>query len=141
MNSEFDECLKYGKIKPFAPTRGMVSKELSIARKDLVYAQASLQTGNYKWATIQAYYAMFHAARALLYSQGYREKSHYCLIVALRALFVDKALLSNTLVEAFQQAKSLRENADYEDNFSQAGAEVAIQGATGIIDVAAKLLA
>ncbi len=93
MNSEFDECLKYGKIKPFAPTRGMVSKELSIARKDLVYAQASLQTGNYKWATIQAYYAMFHAARALLYSQGYREKSHYCLIVALRALFVDKALL------------------------------------------------
>jgi hypothetical protein len=25
-----------------------------------------------KWSTIQAYYAMFHAARALIYSQGQR---------------------------------------------------------------------
>lgn len=84
---------------------------------------------------------MFHSARALLHSHGYREKSHYCLVVALRALFVDKGLLSYTLIESFQKAKSLRENADYEDDFSQAGAEIVVLGAQGLIVKATELLA
>ena len=35
---------------------------------------------------------MFHSARALLYSKGYREKSHYYLLVAMHALFVKNKL-------------------------------------------------
>jgi uncharacterized protein (UPF0332 family) len=36
---------------------------------------------------------MFHAARALVYSRGYGEKSHYCLSVALRALVIEEGRL------------------------------------------------
>jgi uncharacterized protein (UPF0332 family) len=66
---------------------------------------------------------MFHGARVLLYSEGYRERSHYCLIIALRALFVEVGLLKVSLVEALQRAKSLREEADYNNDWSEDSAK------------------
>ena len=91
MNQDFRQCLENKKIVSFARGKKLVKKELSVARSDLSDAKAGYENGRYKWSTIQGYYAMFHAARALIYSRGYREKSHYCLAVALRALFVDEA--------------------------------------------------
>jgi len=75
----------------------------------------SLENEDHKWATIQSYYSLFHSARALLYAQNYREKSHYCLIVAIKALYVEEKILPPHLVEGFMKAKTLRENADYYD--------------------------
>ena len=60
---------------------------------------------------------MFHAARALLYWQGFREKSHYCLGISLRALFVETGKLSVEFLEAFNNAMLLRESADYKTHF------------------------
>ncbi len=87
MNQEFKQCLENGKIVSFPGGRELVAKELSVARSDFLDAKAGYENQRYKWSTIQAYYAMFHVARALIYSRGYREKSHFCLSVALRALF------------------------------------------------------
>ena len=85
MNQDFNQCLENKKIIVFPKGKELVSKELSVAQSDLADAKAGFENQRYKWSTIQAYYAMFHAARALPYSRGYREKSHYCLAVALRA--------------------------------------------------------
>ena len=131
---EFRECLAKGKIKEFSSAKKLVSKELKTSLNDMDTALKSLESGNYKWATIQGYYAMFHSARALLYSKGYREKSHYCLIVALRALFVLEGLLPLSLLEAVQNAKVLRENADYEDEFSKESARDLLEKAQELLD-------
>lgn len=56
---------------------------------------------------------MFHAARALIYSKGYREKSHRCLAVALKELFVDKGKLPAEYFNQLKDAMDLREDADY----------------------------
>lgn len=56
--------------------RYLVTKELKAAHGDLAEAQASYQREGYKWSTIQTYYAMFHAARALLYTRV-RERGKY----------------------------------------------------------------
>lgn len=122
MGKDFEDCLKRSKIVKFTVARKLVQRELGTALEDLKTAQESLKRGNGKWATIQAYYAMFHTARALLYSRGYREKSHYCLIVAIKSLFVESGDLDVRFVEAFQTAKVLRENADYENEFSMESA-------------------
>lgn len=73
---------------------------------------------------------MFHAARALIYSKGYREKSHYYLLVALQALFVDKGLIEEELAKDFHTAMVLRESANYHGEFSKEGAESSIESAT-----------
>lgn len=128
-NKDFEDCLKRNKLLKFAAAKKLVRQELKTAGEDLKTASGSLKRGSDKWATIQAYYAMFHTARALLYSEGYREKSHYCLIVAMRAIFVARGVLEVRLVEAFQTAKILRENADYENEFSK-------QSASGLVEKA-----
>jgi len=73
VNQEFKQCLENKKIIPFARGKNLVKKELSIAKNDLSDAKAGYESERYKWSTIQAYYAMFHAARALIYSQGQRD--------------------------------------------------------------------
>lgn len=83
---------------------------------------------------------MFHAARALLYSRGYRERSHYCLVVGIRELYVNKNLLSHTLVEALQFGKTLRENADYYADFSQTGAKDMLDKAKEFLEKTKEIL-
>lgn len=140
MNQEFKQCLESKKIIPFARGENLIKKELSVAKSDLSDAKAGYENERYKWSTIQAYYAMFHAARALVYSQGYREKSHYCLAVALRALFVDGGTMDAQLVRDFLNAMSLRETADYEAEFSQSGAKAVITSAEKFIEKAVTIL-
>ena len=123
----FEDCLKKGKIREFSRGKVLVKKELESAMFDLQVAEESLRGKNYKWATIQTYYSMFHSARALLYIKNYREKSHYCLIEALRALYVEKGLVGYWLIEALQKAKTLREGADYYSEFSEDGAKNLIE--------------
>ena len=74
---------------------------------------------------------MFHSARALIFSKGYREKSHYALLLALRELFEEK--LENT-IERFEEAMDLREEADYGLRFSEEGAIAVIEGAKRFIE-------
>lgn len=140
MNSEFQECLQKGKIQEFSRGKSLAQKELDTAKKDFVDALDSFKRTKYKWATIQFYYSMFHSARALLYAKNYRERSHYCLIIALRSLYVDKKLLSNNLVESLQRAKTLRENADYYDDWSKESAGSLLKLAEEFLSVSEKLV-
>ena len=137
---EFDDCLKRGKIVRFPAAMKLASKELDVARGDLKTSQKSLKQKGYKWATVQAYYAMFHAARTLLYHQGYREKSHYCLILAMKSFYVSKGVLEMRLVESLQMAKALREGADYENTFDAESAKALVAQAQEFVQVAEGVL-
>lgn len=140
MNQEFKQCLESGKIVPFARGKNLAKKELLVAQNDLSDAKAGYEHQRYKWSTIQAYYAMFHAVRALIYSHGYREKSHYCLAIALRALFVDEGTMDAKLARDFLNAMNLREAADYEAKFSMEGAKAVIASAERFIEKAVAIL-
>ena len=94
MSLEYDGCLKRGKIKPFSRGKTLSPKELETAKTDLERARKTFKDGDYKWATIQVYYSMFHSARALLYAQNLREHSHYCLLQAMKSLFLDTKKIS-----------------------------------------------
>ena len=123
----FEECLKKGRIKEFSQGFALAQKELKTAEQDLMDGKEGYERGKYKWATIQSYYAMFHAARALLYARNYREKSHHCLIIALKHLYVGTGKLSAYFVESLQKGKALREDSDYYDDWSKVGSEEALK--------------
>ena len=138
--TEFDDCLKRGKIVRFAAARKLAAKELDVAREDLLTAQRSLKQKDFKWATVQAYYAMFHAARTLLYNKGYREKSHYCLILAMKSFYVSTGVLEMRLVESLQMAKVLREGADYENTFDPESAKALVGQAGDFVKIAGEVI-
>ncbi|MEW6102181.1 MAG: HEPN domain-containing protein [Candidatus Omnitrophota bacterium] len=139
MNQPYQDCLKKGKIKQFSRGKALISKELETATSDLERAKKTYADEDYKWATIQIYYAMFHSARALLYAKNLREHSHYCLIVAIKELYVVNKQLSVDLLEALQEAKDLREEADYYHRWSKQGCEKLLKSAQDFL-IRAKVL-
>jgi uncharacterized protein (UPF0332 family) len=140
MNPDFDKFLESGKIIVFPRGKELVRKELAVAQSDLLDARAGFENQRYKWSTIQGYYAMFHAARALLYSRNYREKSHYAISVAIKALFVEENKLDIRYVRNLLNAMNLREAADYEADFSCEGADAVIKSAEEFIRKASFIL-
>lgn len=139
-NEYFEKCLKLNKIKSFSRGPALAPKELDLAKADLKRGQLTFQSGDYKWATVQAYYSMFHSARALLYSKNYREKSHACLIEAIRHLFVAEGLISSEIIEAMINAKRLREDADYYGDYSEAVAKDLLANAAVFYKAASKIV-
>lgn len=140
MNKEFKECLERKKIVVFPKGKRLVNKELKSAQEDLEDAKFGLIHGKYKWPTIQGYYSMYHTARALLFSQEYREKSHYCVYIAIKALFVESGKLDIELVEALYNAMILRENADYRSKSSKSGAILVLKKAEEFLKRAKEIL-
>lgn len=128
---KFRQLLEERRLVRIKPDRKLVLKEIEGAKSDLETARKSLQDGNFKWAIIQGYYSIFHAARALVYSKGFREKSHYALLVAIQELFSDE--LESCLIQGFGDAMNLRQTADYGLTFSK-------EGAINVIETAEKFL-
>lgn len=140
MSRDFKGCIEKKKLYRSDGAKTLASKELRSAGDDLDEAELSLSQRRYKWATIQAYYAMFHGARALLYSRGYRERSHFCVVAGIDHLFGEAQLLDRKWIRALKHAMSLREDADYSDAFSAEGAEVSVKSATGFLQEARRIL-
>ena len=140
MDYNFKRCLEKKNLIKVDIDKNLIKKELQAAESDLKDSQDVLKSGKVKWATISAYYSMFHAARALLYSKGYREKSHFCLRAALKNLFVDSNQLESSFLDDYDTAKDLRENADYKSDFSQVGAQRLIEKAGKFLNKAKELL-
>ncbi|MBM3284039.1 HEPN domain-containing protein [Candidatus Gottesmanbacteria bacterium] len=138
--SEFSECLEKGKIKSYPKISEKLEMERGAAKDDLAAAKRMLKRGEFKYATITGYYSLFHSARALLYSRGFRERSHYCLRVAIAHLFVRENLLEEKFLEYFDEALGLREAADYQSLFSKDGAERAVGGASKFLRATKEIL-
>ena len=116
----------------------LVLKEIEGAESDLRDAKDSLSRDRFKWTTIQGYYSMFHSARALVYSKGFREKSHYALFLALRELFVEE--IGEQLINKFNESMDLRQEADYGLKFSEAGAIDVIESAEKFLEKVKQIL-
>lgn len=136
IEDEFQECLAKGRIKVFADAPKLLLKQLQIAESDLNEAKDGLLKNRWKWSTIQAYYSMFHTARALLCAKGFREKNHRCLRIAVSHLYASEGDVFQRMIENFELAKQLRENADYADDFSENGARKLIVSAEKWLEMA-----
>jgi uncharacterized protein (UPF0332 family) len=136
---DFRKCIERGGLSRVDGDPQIVAKEILVARQDLSEAEASIKRGSFKWATVQAYYAMFHIARALVYQSGYREKSHRCLAIALRELYVQPGRLDEAVLAELEDARALREEADYRGSFSETAARQSMRAAQRFVGYAAQL--
>jgi uncharacterized protein (UPF0332 family) len=140
MNIQYNDCLKKGKIKLFSRGKVIAGKELETSESDLDAGKKSYESGNYKWATVQAYYSMFHTARALLYAKNLKEHSHSCLILSVKALYVDEGRISEKFVSALQEAKGLREDADYYSRWSKESSGSLLKSAEEFLAAAKEII-
>ena len=138
--NDFERCIKERRLVKIKPSNEMIHRELDSAEYDLERAENSLEEGDLKWAAVQSYYSMFHAAKALVLKKGYREKSHFCLVIALRELYVKEDTLNAEMVENLELCMHLRHEADYGLTYHRESAETAIKYAGEFLNDALKLL-
>lgn len=138
VNSVLAQLLKERKLLRIRADRKLILKEIEGATYDLAKAKRSLDDNDAKWAIVKAYYAIFHAARALLFSKNFREKSHRALLVALRELFRNK--IKPELLDAFEHGMDLREEADYSMIYSEESAQELIESAEEFVAEAKRIM-
>jgi uncharacterized protein (UPF0332 family) len=139
--NEFERCLQERRIVRIDPSGPMVGKELAAARLDMETAEDSLSRGNAKWASVQAYYSMFHSAKALVLWKGYRERSHWCLLVALRELMVRTGELDEELADDLELSMGVRLGADYTLEYDDITARRVVEKAKRMLEEANAILA
>ncbi|RKX51850.1 MAG: DNA-binding protein [Thermotoga sp.] len=106
------ECIRRNLIRKDARAIERVEKSVEISRRFLKSAKRNMEIEEYEVAVITAYNSIFHAARALLFKKGYVERSHTCLIIALRQLYGEDKSLMN-LLDAFDRLRMTRHNIQY----------------------------
>jgi len=103
----YDDCFKRGLL-----TRVQSSKEKgmeSIRKADqwINEAEKNITVDAYDSCIASAYMAMFHVARAVLFRDGIREKSHYCVARYLEK-YVDEGSLEEEWIVLLDRIRDVR---------------------------------
>jgi uncharacterized protein (UPF0332 family) len=125
---DIESCLREGFLQRVKVESDLVEKELEEARYDLKRAERALEDGDFKWSIVKSYYSMFHAARAVLFSQGLRERRHFAIRVVLEDLS-SKGELESRFISDFSAALEARVDADYRYTYSQETAAYLLKAA------------
>jgi len=104
----FNRCIERGDIVRISKDLPLIKTEITEAENDLLSAFHSFDRADFKWAVIQGYYSQFHSLRALVFSKGYREKSHICLFHAVEALLADEGIIEREILDDFSYAMTGR---------------------------------
>jgi uncharacterized protein (UPF0332 family) len=82
-------CFEKGLLKRMSKNKELAKRTMELAISDLGEAEASYAMESYVWATVQAYTSMLNFARAVLFLEGIREKSHFCTVEYLRRNYIN----------------------------------------------------
>jgi len=97
-----------------ASSRSFVEASLGRAEKALKSAKLLEENGELEDAASRAYYAMFHATRALLFSKGMNAKTHKGAISLFGEKIVKQGIMSEEYADMLRKAFDLRQKSDYE---------------------------
>ncbi len=110
--TRLDECYERGLLRRVGASNEKALLSLVQAREWVTEAGYDCEAGALRSAIMAAYMGYFHAARALLFRDGVREKSHYCIGVYLES-YSESGLLEDEWILQFDHMRGLRQNDQY----------------------------
>ncbi|HRU80894.1 MAG TPA: HEPN domain-containing protein [Methanolinea sp.] len=90
--TSLEDCFAEGKLQTILPSEEKAWNSLRIAQDNLREAEEAVKCGLLRAAINSTYVAIFHAARAILFRDGIREKSHFCIEQYLHTYVTSGAL-------------------------------------------------
>ena len=76
-----EQCLEQGLLAKTKPDPEKAKSSIEMAQHKLRLAEAEFEHRLFESATISAYTAMFHSGRALLFRDGFKERSHFAVYI------------------------------------------------------------
>ena len=108
----FKDCLSKGFIRKDKSAPERVKKSLEIAERFLSSAKKNIEIEELEMSEIASYNSIFHSARSLLFKKEYTERSHICVILALKELYKNNHELID-LLNTFDKIRISRHNIQY----------------------------
>jgi len=109
--------MKEGFLRRIPPSKDKGIQSIKKAYEWLKEAESSLKAGAYGSAILASYTAMFHSARAILFFDGFREKSHACVARYLEEKYVKTGKLDKKWVELLDHTRQVRHDDQYNLSF------------------------
>jgi uncharacterized protein (UPF0332 family) len=106
---KLDECLRRGLLKRIPVDHENAVRSLELSESNIEDAAENLRIRRYRVVVISSYTAMFHAARAILFRDGIKERSHECIPIYLNERYPELERIANTL----DSYRRFRHNAIY----------------------------
>lgn len=137
----YEECFEKGQLRKAMVGKEEVSNQLKIAKDCLEKARIIFEKNRMNDVSfLMSYNSMFHSARALLYSKGYKERSHYCMYEFLKNEFGGDAEIKR-LAEICQNYREARGHVQYGGSFcSEDTAKEALLDAANFLKLAKERL-
>lgn len=110
--NELNKCFRKGLLRRVEASEIKSRQSIKEADKWIRESIRNLDSGAYNSAQLSIYLIFFHAARALLFRDGIREKSHYCIGIYLES-YVKESLLEENWYLLFDRMRTTRHAHQY----------------------------
>ncbi|MEW6063250.1 MAG: HEPN domain-containing protein [Nanoarchaeota archaeon] len=118
--------------------------EESIKSADSWFREAknNLKGESFASCILTSYLAMFHAARAILFADGFREKSHFAIARYLEDKYMSKGMLEKRWIELLDYYREIRHDDQYSTSFMASNDEArnALKSAKEFVERMKRLL-
>ena len=91
------ECFDKGLLKKTKPDVENARRSLEISEEYLIKARKNVGIECYDVSVMLSYTSMFHTARAILFKDGVKERSHACVPLYLKDKYPELRRSANTL--------------------------------------------
>lgn len=109
-----DDCFRKSLLKRIAPDMENAKRSILLSMNNIEDASINISIHRYRVVMVSSYTAMFHAARAILFKDGIKERSHECIPVYIKSKYPELESLANIL----DSYRRFRHNAIYGMDFS-----------------------
>jgi uncharacterized protein (UPF0332 family) len=120
----------------------MIKNQIAKAKEKLQAASTLLKEDFIDDTISRAYYAIFHAASAVLLSEGINVESHSALKTMFGLHFIKSGKIDKKYAKYLSKLKDERENGDYDifTSFEREDAEEAIEEARAFVEAMKEFL-
>lgn len=138
----YDNCVKQGLLRKIPPSKDKAFRSIEKSEKWLKEAEKTLKSEAFNSSVLASYMVMFHSARAILFFDGFREKSHFCVARYLEEKYVKTGKLEKKWVELFDHHREIRHDDQYDLSFfsTKEEAEKALKSAKEFLSRMKQLL-
>jgi len=139
---DYKDCVADNLLRRIPPSKEKAEASIRAANNWLEEAEKGLKNDAFNSSVLASYLVMFHSARAILFFDGFREKSHYCVARYLEEKYVKTSKLEKQWVELLDHFRGLRHDSQYDVSFitSKDEAEEAFGTAERFLERLRKLL-
>jgi uncharacterized protein (UPF0332 family) len=142
MPFDYNDCIKENLLRKIPPSIDKAYQSIKKSKEWLSESEKSLNGGAAGSSILSSYMSMFHAARSILFFDGYREKSHACIARYLEEKYVKIKRLDIKWVELLDHCREIRHDDQYNLSFfsTEEDAENAFKSAKDFLNAMENLL-